>query len=121
MAVWALLLPNMTEPSAKHEVNIARGNIYIPVSTFDTYFKGIEAVALLPHEDGILVFPLIQDSAGGLLLKIKNLQGDRIVHAQEFFRNNNYLEEFLERPCEVRWLSDRAALLIVDVPRAVNS
>lgn len=104
----------------KHQVNIAHGNIYIPLETFETYFKGIEAVALLPHQDGVLIFPLIQDSAGGLLLKIRNLQGDRIIHAQEFFRNNGYAEEFQERPYEVRWLSDRAALLIVDVQRAVN-
>ncbi len=111
----------MTDQPAKHCVNIARGNIYFPHETFETYLKGIEAVALLPHEDGILVFPLIQESAGGLLLKMRNSQGDRIVHAQEFFRNNNYVEEFHERQCDVRWLSDRAALLIIDVQRTVNT
>lgn len=110
-------MPNMSDQPAKHLVNIARGNIYVPQETFNTYLKGVEAVALLPHEDGILLFPLIQESAGGLLLKIRNLRGDRIVHAQEFFRNHDYFEEFQERPCEVRWLSDRAGLLIVGVLR----
>jgi hypothetical protein len=113
--------PNMIDQPVKRYVNIACGNIYIPHETFETYLKGIEAVALLPHNDGILIFPLIQESAGGLLLKMRNSQGDRIVHAQEFFRNNNYVEEFQERPCDVRWLSDRAALLIVGVPTAKNS
>lgn len=74
----------------------------------------------MPHEDGILVFPLIQDSAGGLMLKIRNAQGDRIIHAQEFFRNHDYVEQFEERHCDVRWLSDRAALLVAGVPRSVN-
>ena len=97
------------------QVKIARGNIYIPHETYETYLKNIEAVALLPHENGILLIPLILDSAGGLLLKIKNLQGDRIVHAQEFFRNNGYLEEFEEKLYEVRWESERAALLIIGV------
>jgi hypothetical protein len=65
--------------------------------------------------EGILLIPLILDSAGGLLVKIKNLNGDRIVHAQEFFRYNDYLEEFQERFYKVRWEGERAALLIIDV------
>ena len=38
-----------------------------------------------------------------------------LFHAQEFFRNNNYLEEFEEKLYEVRWESERAALLIIGV------
>lgn len=105
----------MTEVSG-HIVTIAKGNIYIPLDTCETYLKGVDAAALLPHEEGILIYPLIQDSAGGLLLKVKNLQGERIIHAQEFFRNNNYLESFDETQCSVRWITERAALLIEDVP-----
>lgn len=108
----------MTDPNVTHQVTIARGNIYIPVDTYDAYLKTIEAVALLPHEDGILIFPLIHDSAGGLLLKIRNLNGDRLIHAQEFFRNNNFLEEFEEKKADVRWLSDRAALLVIGVQKS---
>ena len=74
------------------QVTIARGNLYVPLGTYETYLKNIEAVALLPHEKGILLFPLIQQSAGGLLLKIRNLRGDRVIHSQEFFRNNNLAE-----------------------------
>jgi len=105
----------MSEPQGKLQIKVARGNIYIPHETYEVYLKNIEAVALLSHENGILLIPLITDSAGGLLLKIKNLRGDRIVHAQEFFRFNNYLEEFEEKLYEVKWESERAALLIIDV------
>jgi hypothetical protein len=102
----------MTEPHHKLQVKIARGNIYIPFETCEIYLKNIEAVALLPHEKGILIFPLIQQSAGGLLLKIKNLQGDRVVHAQEFFRNNGYAETFDEIFCDTVWESERHAILV---------
>ncbi len=102
---------------SKLNVMVARGNLYIPQETHETYLKGVEAVALLPHEEGILIFPLIQDSAGGILLKVRNLQGDRIIHGQEFFRNNGYAETSEEKYCTVRWLPDRAALLILDVPK----
>lgn len=109
----------MSEPNTKLEVKIARGNIYIPFETYDIYLKNIEAVALLPHKKGILIFPLIQQSAGGLILKIKNLQGDRVIHAQEFFRNNDYEETFEEVICEAIWESERHAILILSEPLAV--
>jgi hypothetical protein len=94
------------------QVKIARGNIYVSLETYETYLKNIEAVALLPHERGILLFPLIQQSAGGLLLKIKNLRGDRVIHSQEFFRNNDLAESFEEIACPVSWQKERHALLI---------
>lgn len=94
------------------QVKVARGNIYVPLETYETYFKNIESVALLPHEKGILLFPLIQQSAGGLILKIKNLRGDRVVHSQEFFRNNNLEELFDEVFYDVSWETERHALLI---------
>lgn len=102
----------MTEPQEHLQIMIARGNIYVPFAAYEKYFKNIEAIALLPHENGILIFPLIQQSAGGLILKVRNLQGDRIIHAQEFFRNNNYVESFEEIICDVMWNSERHALLV---------
>lgn len=108
----------MPDLPVKPQIKIGRGNIYIPRETHAAYFKNIEAVALLPHENGVLLIPLIINSAGGLLLKIKNLNGDRIVHAQEFFRYNGYLEDFVERNYQVRWESERAALLIIGVEKS---
>lgn len=97
---------------SKPNIKIARGNIYIPHETYEIYLKNIEAVALLPHEKGILIFPLIQQSAGGLLIKIKNLQGDRVIHAQEFFRNNDYAETFDQAAYDAVWETERHAILI---------
>jgi hypothetical protein len=105
----------MNPPSDQLQVTIARGNIYVPREVCETYFKNIECVALMPHEEGVLLIPLIQQSAGGLLLKIKNLRGDRVIHAQEFWRQHNYTEEFAERTYPVCWNRERAALLIVGI------
>ncbi len=103
---------NPSQPE-QFKITIARGNIYVPLEVCETYFKDIECVALMPHEEGVLIVPLIQQSAGGLLLKIKNLRGDRVVHAQEFWRQHGYVEDFAERAYTVRWSSERAALLLI--------
>ena len=103
---------NPTRQPEHLQVTVARGNIYVPLEVCETYFKGIECVALMPHEEGVMMIPLIQQSAGGLLLKIKNLRGDRVVHAQEFWRQHGYVEDFAERTYPVRWSSERAALVV---------
>ncbi len=102
----------MTESPTKLQIKIARGNIYISFETYNKYLKNIEAIALLPHEKGVLIFPLIKQSAGGLLLKVKNLLGDRVIHAQEFFRNQGFEESFDEKIYDVIWESERHAILI---------
>jgi hypothetical protein len=104
-----------SEQTGQLQVTVARGNIYVPLEVHETYFKGIVSVALLPHEEGVLLIPLIQQSAGGLLLKIKNLRGDRVIHAQEFWRQHGYPEKFSERGYPVRWNRERAALLLVGI------
>ncbi len=98
--------------SPTYQISLARGNIYLPREVCDVYFQGIESVALLAHEAGLLIIPLMQDAAGGSLLKVKNRRGDRVVHAQEFWRQNGYREEFEERIFPVRWESNRAALFV---------
>ena len=103
---------NQPEPL---QVTIARGNIYVPREVCETYFPGLDAVALLPHAEGVLLIPLIQQTAGGMLLKVRNLRGDRVVHAQEFWRQNGYAEDFTEHIYPVRWNRERAALLLKGV------
>ncbi|NOT46762.1 MAG: hypothetical protein HOP17_03290 [Acidobacteria bacterium] len=110
----------MSETHAIHSAVIARGNIYFSAETIETYFNGVTAVALVPDPNGILVFPLIHDSAGGLLLKTRNLRGDKIVQAQEFFRNNRYRETNEGAVCPVRWVTEKAALEINGVARCAN-
>lgn len=101
------------------KLTIARGNLYLSFDLYETYLKGAECIALSRCEDGLLVIPLISQSAGGLLLKVRTARGDRVVAAQEFLRQNGYPESFEEQHYPVRWLADRAALLVIGVARVV--
>jgi len=68
------------------EVAIRRGNIYLSRELCGAHLAGAHSIALVAHDEGVLIVPLIQQSAGGMLLKIRNARGDRVLHAQEFLR-----------------------------------
>lgn len=51
----------------------------------------------------------VQESGGGLLLKIKNVKGDRIVHALEFFQQYGTVTNE-EIPLDVKWNPEYCAL-----------
>ncbi len=95
-----------------HEVSVARGNLYLSREICETYLPGVLAVALLMRDEEIMIVPLIQPSAGGLLLKQRNARGDCVIHAQEFFRSRDLPEEFEARSAPVHWSSEAAALVV---------
>lgn len=103
--------------TARHLVSVVRGNLYLTRETCDIYFPGIQSVALISREDKVMVMPLTQESGGGLLLKIRNVRGDRVIHAQEFFRAQGLVEDFQERTVPVHWSSELAALVIAGIPK----
>jgi hypothetical protein len=103
-------------PGASSEIAVARGNFYLPREICDTYLPGVAAVALVAREDEVLIVPLTQQSAGGLILKQRNARGDRVIHAQEFFRSKNLPEEFESRTIPVYWSQDSAALVVSGLP-----
>lgn len=98
--------------SASPEIAIARGNFYLSREICDTYLPGVVSVALLARDDKVMIVPLTQQSAGGLLLKQRNARGDRVIHAQEFFRNKDLPEEFDLRSVPVYWSQESAALVV---------
>jgi hypothetical protein len=93
-------------------IAVGRGNFYLPRDICDAYLPGVTAVAVLLRAGEIMIVPLIQQSAGGLLLKQRNSRGDRVIHAQEFFRSHHLAEEFDLRPIAVHWSQDFAALVV---------
>jgi len=99
------------------EVSIAQGNFYLSREICETYLRGAVSVALLAREQNVLIVPLTRQSGGGLLLKQRNARGDRVIHAQEFFRDKGFLEDFEERTAAVRWNSEAAALVVSGCPR----
>lgn len=108
-----------TGPAA-HIASVARGNIYLSLETCNTYLRGLQSVALISREDKVLIMPLIPESGGGLLLKVRNARGDRVIHAQEFFREKGYVEDFQERAVAIHWSSEAAALVVSGIPKTAK-
>lgn len=96
----------------------ARGNLYLSREACDTYMPGVEAIALLDRSERMLIVPLVPESGGGLLLKVRNVRGDRVIHSQEFFREKGYLEDFEERCYPLYWSEESAALVLLNLPKA---
>ncbi|HMU56490.1 MAG TPA: hydrogenase maturation protease [Nitrospira sp.] len=98
------------------EITIRRGSIYIGAGVHASYFGDLESLVLLRREDKLLLLPVRHAAAGGLLIKIRNPQGDRVVHAQEFLRGHG-IDERQEWTVPVRW-DAQAAALVADWPSA---
>lgn len=104
--------------TTRHLVSVVRGNLYLTRETCDSYLPGIQSVALIAREEMVMIVPLTQESGGGLLLKIRNAHGDRVIHAQEFFRAQGLVEDFQERAVPVHWSNELAALVVAGIPKA---
>lgn len=102
--------PESGLPPGVPRIQIRMGNLYLEGSVYTRYFAGMESVILLRRQDKLLILPVRHAAAGGLLLKVRNPQGDRVVHAQEFLRDQG-LDEQQEWTLPVRWNSQSAALV----------
>ena len=101
-------------------LRVAGANLYLDHETCARFLPDAQAVALLKRDGQVLIVPLAAGSAGGLLLKVRNARGDRVVHAQEFFRSQGLLEDFEQRSFELRWSDESAALVVAGIPNAVQ-
>lgn len=97
---------------------VAAGNLYLSCEACQRFLPGIESVALLRRDAQVLIVPLTRDSGGGLLLKVRNARGDRVIHAQEFFRAHGYAEAFASQRVALHWDQAAAALVLTGLPRA---
>jgi hypothetical protein len=107
----------MSYPDTSPMVSIKRGSIYLSRELCDAHLPDAGAVALLARDDAVLIVPLARQSAGGLLLKVRNARGDRVLHAQEFLRARGLPEDFEERRFPVHWASELKALAIRGLPQ----
>jgi hypothetical protein len=111
-------MPTTGEAPAAVDIVVARGNIYLSRAVCDAYLPDAQAVALLRRDAAVLIAPLARHSAGGLLLKVRNARGDRVIHAQEFLRSHGFVDDFNEHTVSATWEARSAALVLRDVPRA---
>ena len=94
-------------------VRIARGSLYLDRALCERYLPRVDSVALLLRDGRIALLPLHGTPGGGLLLKVRNARGDRVIHAPDFLRTLGIEESAAELQLPARW-DDGAAGLILD-------
>jgi hydrogenase maturation protease len=93
------------------QIRISGGDVFLDHTLYQRHLAGTASVALLRDADQIMIFPLHAAEHGGLLLKQRNASGDRIVHAQAFFRDHA-LSDSAPQPLDAMWDAQRAALIV---------
>lgn len=94
-------------------VRVSRGALHVCAEDYARYFDGISGIVLLRRDNDLLILPVRLAQAGGYILKRKNLAGDRVAHAPDFFRANGITDEN-EREIEVFWDPTQGGLVAAD-------
>ncbi len=95
-----------------HVVLIGDGRVVVPRATYELYLSGMDSAALLERDGEIYLLPLGGPIAGGMLLKQRNLDGDRVLLATDFLAERGLGRFTAEREFRVRWVAEAGALLI---------
>jgi hypothetical protein len=98
-----------------HTVSIGAGRVLVPHDTYELYLRGVESAALIERDGQILLLPLRGPVAGGMLLKQRNLRGDRVMQATDFLAQLGLDPFAAEVEFKVRWVAEAGALLIEDL------
>lgn len=98
--------------SAPHAtIHVRKGNLYFKASLYQKYFPDLQSAILMKKDKTLFILPVVNANAGGLLLKIRNAQGNRVIHAQDFFRENG-IDEELDQMVPVFWDRDSSGLVV---------
>jgi len=89
-------------------VTIKRGSLLVPRAIYDRYFEAHEGAVLFDKGDRLCVLP-VSGAAGGILVKQKNLAGDRAIDATEFLRTRGW-DDWGEYACDAGWDAELGAL-----------
>lgn len=83
-----------------------RGYLILPVEVAETYFPGDSLVAI-PRGAELWLLPIQGQESGGLLMKRRNLKGDRSILLVEVLEDSTPRGKFIPR-----WDADACALII---------
>ena len=98
------------------QVRIADGSLYLDAEVYEHWFRGVQTVVLLGDPATLLIVPVVHAPTGGLLVKIRNARGDRVIHAPEALAGRGVAPR-LEGCFPARW-DDRKAALRIDLADA---
>lgn len=94
----------------RYTVEVRNASLYLDAQTVDVCMPGASAVAVLRRDEHLLIMPVLQAGGGGLILKVRNARGDRVVHAADFLRDV-FADESVTRTLSMWWDEDAAALV----------
>ncbi|MGP0591970.1 hypothetical protein ACTRXD_05430 [Nitrospira sp. T9] len=108
--------PTLHSQGPEASLHIRNGNFYLNASLYEQYFPQLHSVILMlmKKDRTLLILPVVNTGAGGLLLKIRNAQGDRVIHAQEFCRVHG-IDEHFDQLVSVSW-DEKSAGLMIQMP-----
>lgn len=91
-------------------VRIRGGGLYLSADICSRHLPGLEAVILLRKNIDLVILPVRHAASGGYLLKRRNVAGDRVIFAPDFFRVNG-VDDNCDRELSVIWDPEQAALV----------
>ena len=91
-------------------VTVRRGGLYLDHTTCDRFFAGLETVILIADGRDLVILPVRHAAAGGYLLKRRNVTGDRVVNAADFFRSHG-VDDDDELESEVFWSTEKGGII----------
>jgi len=103
----------------KAQVRIQAGRLYIDAATFTHFLDQRSAVTLVRRANDLYIVPLLDSTFGGYLCKHRTLAGDRVVDAEDFFRDHGF-DDTSEHHFEAAWRPDVAALVVTEAFGAVR-
>lgn len=95
-----------------HRVHIGDGRLLLPRALCDAHLAGAGGAALLQRDGQVYLVPLASHGAGGLLLKQRNAQGDRVLADPDFLQAFGLGPFSAERAFAVHWDAALGALCI---------
>ncbi len=96
---------------ARPSVSIRQGSFYLSAELYEHYFPGVQSNALTSKNGQMALVSLQERGGGGLLVKIRNARGDRVIHAREFLLEQR-VGEFEEHELSAEWNADLMALVV---------
>ena len=111
-AVVSAVVSTASSPAAGAIVLIGDGRVVLPRATYELYMAGATSAALVERDGHAYLVPLSGPVAGGMLLKQRNREGDRVLLATDFLAARGHGRFSAERAFPVRWVADAGALRI---------
>jgi hypothetical protein len=105
-------LSTLLRAAVRPVVRIGDGRIVLPHATYALYMGGAESAALVERDGRAWLVPLQGPVAGGMLLKQRNREGDRVLLTEDFLASRGLGRFSAEREFTVRWVADAGALSI---------